>query len=249
MTRLTPTIATPRFSTIVLVLSFLALLLGVSAGASTESLSTAASTQKRSACLRQTRAERLHACAQGRNRPRRHVSGVTGPQGPAGAHGPAGPQGPAGPEGPAGPTGKTGPQGPGALEYTYDSTAPAAAEQNTPLGPAGPFSSLTASCTVSGGVVAVVLGATGAGSATFDETRVESANGGATQTTFQTVTTPLGASPSDLLGEANTINANDSYNQTNIVITSPSHGDLEVFEHVSHAANTCHLSAVWTPAA
>jgi hypothetical protein len=133
------------------------------------------------------------------------------------------------------------------VAYVYDSTAPAATEQNTPLGPAGPFSSLTGSCVVSGNAVITAVGASNAAAVTFDDTRVESTNG-VDSTTFHTLTQQASTVPADLLGEANTTNAGDSYNHTSILVTAPIHGDLEVFEHVSHANNTCHISVMWTPA-
>ena len=52
----------------------------------------------------------------------------------AGRQGLPGQAGSVGPAGPAGVTGANGAQGPGAIEYTYESTAPAGSEQNTPLG-------------------------------------------------------------------------------------------------------------------
>jgi hypothetical protein len=142
----------------------------------------------------------------------------------------------------------TGQQGPGAVEYTYDSTAPAATPQNTPLGPAGPFSDLTGSCTVSGSVVEVLLGATNSSTVYLDATRNDQTNGGTPDTFFESFSQPAASSPTVLTGEANTNNAGDGYNHTTMTVTSPSHGTLDVFEHVSHANNTCHLSVVWTPA-
>ena len=47
---------------------------------------------------------------------------------------------------------------------------------------------------------------------------------------------------------SNSNNTGDGVNRTSLIVTSPSHGDLEVYEHVSHANNTCHVSLVWTPA-
>ena len=177
-----------------------------------------------------------------RRHDKRIVWGAAGAKGVPGAHGDTGPQGA------AGATGATGPEGPGAVEYTYETSAPAASEQNTPLGAAGPFSSLTASCTVSGSIVMVALGATNANPVSYDETRTEVTNGGTVTTTLQTATQPASSAPLDLIGEANTTNAGDGYNHASLVVTSPDHGDLDVFEHVSHADNTCHLSVVWTPA-
>jgi hypothetical protein len=142
----------------------------------------------------------------------------------------------------------TGPQGPGAAEYTYDSTAPAATPQNTRLGPAGPFSELTGSCTVSGSIVEVILGATNSDTVYSDESRTDVTNGGTPGTFFESFSQPAANSPTGLIGEVNTNNAGDGYNHTTMTITSPSHGTLDVFEHVSHANNTCHLSVVWTPA-
>jgi hypothetical protein len=225
-------------------------LIGVSV--SILAFSTAASAQ-RSAAHAQHSSKTIFACEghkggtlyiarSCRGRDRRVVWNAVGPQGIAGAPGSAGPQGQ------AGATGATGAQGPGAALYTYDSTAPAATEQNTPLGAAGPFSSLTGSCTVSGKIVAVVLGAVNTHQVTYDQTRTEITNGGTTTTTFQTAVQPASSTPADLLGEANSTSVGDGYNHTSMIVTDPVHGDLEVFEHVSHAANTCHISVIWTPA-
>jgi hypothetical protein len=174
------------------------------------------------------------------------VKGSAGPTGPQGPAGPAGPQGLAGPQGPAGPAGQTGPQGPGAVEYTYDSTAPAATEQNAPLGPAGPFSSLTGSCYVTANMVIVALGATNA-PVTFDSTSTGYING-VDFTEFHTYIRLATATPTNLFGVFSNTNISDSFDRTSLVVTAPTHGDLEVFEQVSHANNTCHLSVVWTPA-
>jgi hypothetical protein len=187
-----------------------------------------------------------HACASG---DRRLSWSISGPAGLSGAPGIAGTAGATGPQGPAGLAGPAGPQGPGAAEYSYTSTAPAATDQNTDLGAAGPFSSLTASCTVSGSIVSVLLSAVNGQAVTYDETRVEATNGVAPETTFQTVTQPPSTPPSVLIAESNTNNVADGFTHDSLIVTSPTHGTLEVFEHVSHAANTCHLSVVWTPAA
>lgn len=146
-------------------------------------------------------------------------------------------------------TGPRGAQGPGAVEYTYNSTAPAATAQNTRLGPAGPFSELTGSCVVlTGGIVVVELGATNSKSVSIDLTRLETNLGTPVNPFFETLTQPPASSPAVLLGEANSANAGDGINHTSMIITSPSHGDLELFERASHANNTCHLSVFFTPA-
>jgi hypothetical protein len=155
--------------------------------------------------------------------------------------------GPEGQPGPRGPQGQPGPQGPGAVEYTYDSTAPAATLQNTPLGPAGPFSELTGSCTVSGINVKVTLGETNSNNVLGDETQNWVANGGTPQTNFYEISWVATSSPVTLL-EASSNNVGDSFSHTTLTVTSPSHGTLDIFEQVSHANNTCHVSVVWTPA-
>ncbi len=142
----------------------------------------------------------------------------------------------------------SGGQGPGSVEYTYNSTAPAATYQNSQLGPAGPFSELTGSCTVTGNIVEVTLGATNSDDVQIDETRTNATNGGSPLTSFESFTQPATGSPAPLLGEANDDNLGDGYNQTTMTVAAPVHGQLQVFEHVSHANNTCHLSVVWTPA-
>lgn len=145
-----------------------------------------------------------------------------------------------------GPTGQTGAAGPGALEYTYDTSTPTATEQNTPLGPAGPFSKLTGSCTTSNGAVTVALGAINAQALTIDRTQTEQSAPAAANTTLQTVNQAAASSSADLLDE--TSSSGESYNQATLTLTAPVHGMLEVFEHVSRTNNTCHLSVTWTPA-
>jgi hypothetical protein len=159
-----------------------------------------------------------------------------------------GQQGGPGSTGSQGQPGSPGPQGPGAVEYSYDSTAPAATPQNTRLGPAGPFSELTGSCTVSGSIVEVLLGATNSNTVYVDASRNDVTNGGTPGTLLESFSQPAASSPTGLTGEVNTNNAGDGYNHTTMTVNSPSHGTLDVFEHVSHANNTCHLSVVWTPA-
>jgi hypothetical protein len=239
------TASTSRMLIVALILVSSVLAAVAAAGASAASMH-AAKRKSVAPCARQGHRHGKPCLRSGKHR----TGGVAlaqGPVGPAGPKGPTGPEGPAGTQGPAGPAGKTGPQGPGAIAYVYDSTAPALTEQNTALGPAGPFSSLTGSCVVNGNIVVTVLGATNSATVTLDETRIESTNGLAS-TTFRTLTQQASAVPADLLGEANTTNVADSYNHTSFLVTAPMDGDLEVFEHVSHANNTCHVSVVWTPA-
>jgi hypothetical protein len=173
---------------------------------------------------------------------------LSGPQGNAGAQGKTGPAGAAGPQGPKGDPGSTGPQGPGAVEYTYDSTAPAATEQNTPLGHAGPFE-LTGSCVQLGPkLVAVTLGASNADAVQLDEMRTEENNGVPSYTTFARNTQIPSATPDPLFGLANSGLSADAYADGRLTVTSPIHGQLEVFEYVSEATNVCHISTVWIPA-
>jgi hypothetical protein len=177
-----------------------------------------------------------------------NAAGQQGQPGSPGEQGPPGPQGQPGRTGPQGQPGQPGPQGPGAVEYTYDSTAPAATLQNTPLGPAGPFSELTGSCTVSGSTVEVLLGAANRNTVNVDVTRNDQTNGVPPITSFASFSQPATNSPAALSGEANSNNAGDGFNHTTMTVTSPSNGTLDLFEHVSKANNTCHLSVVWTPA-
>jgi|HubBroStandDraft_4_1064222.scaffolds.fasta_scaffold02995_7 hypothetical protein len=175
-------------------------------------------------------------------------SGTSLLSGPQGKTGPAGPAGPQGPKGAQGDPGSTGPQGPGAVEYTYDSTAPAATEQNTPLGHAGPFE-LTGSCVQLGPkLVVVTLGASNAGAVQLDEVRTEENNGVPTYTTFARNTQIPSATPDPLFGLANSGLSADAYADGRLTVTSPIHGQLEVFEYVSEATNVCHISTVWIPA-
>jgi collagen triple helix repeat protein len=178
--------------------------------------------------------------------------GKSGPAGPQGMTGPTGPQGPAGAtgaQGPKGDTGATGPQGPGAIEYTYNSTAPAATEQNTPLGTAGPFR-LTASCVQLGpSLIEVVLGATNANDVQLDYVRTATNEGSPVETWFNSFTQNQTATPSDLFGVASTsAGTKESYAQGHLTVTAPVHGQLEIFAYVSEASNLCHLSTVWIPA-
>jgi hypothetical protein len=173
---------------------------------------------------------------------------VAGPQGQPGPQGPTGPSGQRGPAGPQGQRGATGPQGPGAAEYTYDSTAPAATPQNTQLGPAGPFSELAGSCYLNGSNVEVWLSAVNINTVGLDVATSYETDGSPVATGFVSFTWPIASSPQPLVVESNSTNANDSYRHTTMTVTSPSQGTLDVFEHVSHANNTCHMSVVWTPA-
>jgi hypothetical protein len=163
-------------------------------------------------------------------------------------HGVNGANGHAGATGATGATGTTGPQGPGAVEYTYNSTAPAASDQNTPLGPAGPFSDLTGSCTVNAGIVSVALGATNQLDVAYDETRIMIENGSPAPTQLVSQTQAASATPATLIALPNDNALGDSYTQASLTVTSPVDGVLDVFGHVSYADNTCHLSVVWTPA-
>jgi hypothetical protein len=182
-----------------------------------------------------------------------HGSGSRGPAGPQGPQGPMGPNGPQGPRGPQGLTGNTGPmgpQGPGAVAYTYDSTAPAATEQNTPLGPAGPFR-LTASCVQFGPkLVAVILATTNPLNVLYDESFTDQENGATPVSVFMRSTQTASATPHGLFGLASTnAGTQESYAQSTLTLTSPVHGQLSLFEYVSEGNNTCHLSVVWIPAA
>jgi hypothetical protein len=198
----------------------------------------------------------LYSSARCGKQDKRMTWNATGPQGPHGARGPQGqpgspgPQGQTGSQGPAGPQGQrgpTGPQGPGAVEYTYDSTAPAATPQNTPLGPAGPFSELTGSCYLNGNNVEVALGGVNINTVGLDVATTYQTDGNPVATAFASFTLPIANSPQPLMATTNS-NALDSYKHTTMTVTSPSQGTFDVFEHVSHANNTCHVSVVWTPA-
>jgi hypothetical protein len=169
--------------------------------------------------------------------------------GPRGKTGATGPQGIAGPAGPTGPKGETGPQGPGASEFVYNSTAPAATEQNTPLGTAGPFK-LTGSCVQAGpNLVITVLGASNTLDVQVDDLRTESDEGSPTYSWFEQFTQLASTTPASLMGLAATNAGNgESYAQARMTITSPVHGELEVYEHASEATNECHISTVWIPA-
>ncbi len=178
-----------------------------------------------------------------------HKPSLVGPRGATGPRGPMGATGPAGPAGANGATGATGAQGPGAVEYTYNSTAPAAIEQNTPLGTAGPFK-LTGSCVQLGpSLIAVQLGASNASDVHVDEVREEDSNGTSELAYFNTFTQPATGTPTSILGLASDASGTrESYDYGHLTITSPVHGELEVFEYASEASNVCHISTVWVPA-
>jgi hypothetical protein len=172
--------------------------------------------------------------------------GKIGPTGPAGAQGPAGP---AGAQGPMGNTGLTGPQGPGAVEYTYTSTAPALTEQNTPLGSAGPFA-LTGNCLQLGpSLIEVTLDASNRDLVQIDETHTESDEGAAAFVLFSSFTQAISPTPAYLFGVTSTSAGDkESYAVGHLTITSPVHGQLEIFAYAAEATNVCHISTVWTPA-
>jgi hypothetical protein len=220
---------------VTLILSVIALVASGTA-ASASAHGTPAHIAQHSACAHKTH---------GKNRCKPDPKSLRGPRG---ATGPAGPTGATGPQGPQGLKGETGAQGPGAVEYTYDSTAPAASEQNTPLGHAGPFE-LTGSCVQFGPkLVAVILGASNVDAVQFDEMRSEENNGVPTYTTFTRNTQIPSATPMPLFALANSGLSADSYAGGRLTVTSPVHGQLEVFAYVSEATNVCHISTVWTPA-
>lgn len=186
---------------------------------------------------------RAHAAAHHGRKHGRHGHTITGPRGKTG------PQGPAGAVGAAGVKGERGEQGPGAVEYTYNSTAPAATEQNTPLGPAGPFK-LTASCVQIGPTLLVVdLGASNALDVGIDNVRTEADDGSPSETSLYRFTQPAAATPSTLFGLASdATGTEESFGQGRMTVTSPGHGELEVFAYVSEGTHECHLSTIWVPA-
>ncbi len=175
-----------------------------------------------------------------------NVAGPRGPKGATGSKGSTGFTGHTGAQGATGLTGATGPQGPGAVEYTYDTAAPAASEQHAPLGSAGPLS-LTGSCTESAGSTSVVLGASNASGVNYDQTRQERLNGVPQATTLESTTHPASSTPSPIVFQT-AMTGNESSDKTSLTVTSPGHGDLEVFQHVSQSTKTCHMSVIWTPA-
>jgi hypothetical protein len=193
------------------------------------------------------RQPRAHGARKHHRHGKGHTHVSTTVVGPAGPQGPRGPQGATGNAGPAGPVG---PQGPGAVLYTYDSTAPAATEQNTPLGPAGPLH-LTASCLQLGpSVVEVLLGSSHPSAVQFDLFLTEENEGALPAGNMVRFTDPPAPLPVGLLGLAATsIGTQESYSHATMTMTDPVHGQLSVFEYVSEGNNECHLSAMWTPAA
>lgn len=177
------------------------------------------------------------------------LSSPQGKTGPTGSQGPAGPHGPAGAQGPKGDTGLTGPQGPGAVEYTYDSTAPALTEQNTPLGNAGPLA-LTGNCLQLGpSLIEVTLDASNRDLVQIDEMHTESDEGAAAFVLFSSFTQAASPTPAYLFGVTSTSAGDkESYAVGRLTVTSPVHGQLEIFAYAAEATNVCHISTVWTPA-
>jgi hypothetical protein len=193
-------------------------------------------------------ARRHHGHGKGRGTGK-SLGGPQGKTGPSGAQGPAGPQGPAGAPGPKGDTGAPGPQGPGAVEYTYTSTAPALTEQNTPLDSAGPFA-LTGNCLQLGpSLIEVTLDASNRDLVQIDETHTESDEGAAAFVLFSSFIQAISPTPAYLFGVTSTSAGDkESYAVGHMTVTSPLHGQLEVFAYAAEATNICHISTVWTPA-
>jgi hypothetical protein len=187
-----------------------------------------------------------HAHGARHHKGKRHVRVTT----VAGPIGPQGPQGPRGPQGMTGSTGPVGPQGPGAVVYSYDSTAPAATEQNTPLGTAGPLH-LTASCVQLGpNLIETNLGAANAEPVALDSTLSFQEEGAPDYTYMERFTLSPHAKPQGVFGIASTnAGTQESYGRSTMTLTSPVHGELDVYAYASEANNVCHLSVVWTPAA
>jgi hypothetical protein len=179
-----------------------------------------------------------------------HKKSLVGPRGKTGPAGPQGPTGATGAQGAKGEPGATGPQGPGAAEYTFNSNDPVSFEQNTPLGDAGPFA-LTTNCLQLGStIVEVNVAETNKTSLSDDETRTEAANGTPAYTWFNTSTEPpSGGVPVYLFGmTAENTGTGESYGQDRVTVTSPVHGQLELFVYANEVAEVCHVSAVWIPA-
>jgi hypothetical protein len=170
-------------------------------------------------------------------------------RGPRGAAGPAGPAGPAGAQGPKGETGAAGAQGPGAVEYVYNSTAPAGTEQNTPLGQAGPFA-LTGNCLQLGpSLIEVAINAVNKAPVQLDDVHTESDEGSPALIWFSSLTQSASPNPEYLFGVTSTSAGDkESYASGRLTITAPVHGELEVFAYASEATNVCHVSTVWIPA-
>ncbi len=183
----------------------------------------------------------------GKGKSRSHkVTLVKGPQGQAG---PAGPQGLTGAQGQKGETGATGPQGPGSVEYVYNSTAPANTEQITPLGTAGPFQ-LTGNCLQLGpSLIEVTLDASNRAPVQIDYVHTESDEGSPALIWFGSLTQNASINPEYLFGVTSTSAGNrESYASGRLTVTTPVHGQLEVFAYASEATNECHISTTWIPA-
>lgn len=196
-----------------------------------------------------TPARSAHSPSTHHGRKSRSRKPLTGPQGKTGPAGPQGPAGPAGAQGPKGEPGSTGPQGPGAVEYTYTSTAPAATEQNTPLGDAGPFK-LTGNCLQLGpSLIEVTVNASNKAPVGVDEIHTETDEGAAAFILFSSFTASVSPSPAYIFGVTSTSAGDkESYADGRLTLTSPVHGELELFTYASEATNVCHISTVWIPA-
>jgi hypothetical protein len=193
-----------------------------------------------------------HSASTGHGHGKSHkgpATGARGKTGPAGPQGPAGPAGAKGATGAKGETGTTGEQGPGAVEFSYDSTAPAFTEQNSPLGDAGPFV-LSGNCLQLGpSLIEVTINETNKSNVQIDEAHTESDEGAQAWTDFNMYTVGPNPTPAYLFGvTATSAGSRESYAEGRLTVTAPVHGQLEMFAYASEGTNVCHLSTVWIPA-
>jgi hypothetical protein len=160
--------------------------------------------------------------------------------------GPVGARGAAGAPGQPGQPGSPGSPGPGAAEFTYD--APAGPASSTPIGTAGPFT-LSGTCLFGGGLIDhLSLNATTSSNVIFDQGGQAVTDGGPPGAVQGTINFGVHPQPLMLLQLSNSTMVNDSSSFTTLVLTTPVHGTLTVFQHVSLKQNDCHMSIVWTPA-
>jgi hypothetical protein len=82
-----------------------------------------------------------------------------------------------------------------------------------------------------------------------DEMHTESDEGSAAFILFSSFTASVHPSPAYFFGVTSTSAGDkESYADGRLTLTSPVHGELELFTYASEATNVCHISTVWIPA-
>ena len=66
---------------------------------------------------------------------------------------------------------------------------------------------------------------------------------------FSSFTQAISSTPAYLFGVTSTSAGDkESYAVGRLTVTSPVHGQLEIFAYAAEATNVCHISTVWTTA-